>query len=73
MNDDKRRHRELKRDLKKAGNRKRRRHFDRTLQRTPDSAHEAEFEFGRESTESLNGNDHDATRRAKREEEDEDE
>jgi hypothetical protein len=62
MNDDKRRHRQLKRDVKKAGNRKRRRHFDRQLQRNPEEAHEAEFDFGRDSSASFNGNDQDATR-----------
>jgi hypothetical protein len=69
MNDDKRRHRELKRDVKKAGNRKRRRHLDRGLARDPASAHEAEFDFGRDSSTGLNGNDRDATRRHGDEEE----
>jgi len=63
MNDDKRRHRQLKRDVKKAGNRKRRRHLDRELARDPESAHEAEFDFGRDSSAGLNGIDDDATRR----------
>lgn len=63
MNDDKRRHRELKRDVKKAGNRKRRRHLDRELNRDPVNAHEAGFDFGRDSSAGLNGNDKDATRR----------
>jgi hypothetical protein len=62
MNDDKRRHRQLKRDVKKAGNRKRRRHLDRELARNPDEAHEAEFDFGRDTSAPLNGNDQDATR-----------
>lgn len=68
MNDDKRRQRELKREIKKAGNRKRRRHLDRELARDPEHAHEAEFQFGRDSSEGLNGLDNDATR--KRETED---
>jgi hypothetical protein len=63
MNDEKRRHRQLKRDVKKAGNRKRRRHLDRELARNPEEAHEAEFAFGPDTSEHLNGNDHDATRR----------
>lgn len=62
MNDDKRRQRELKRDVKKAGNRKRRRHLDRELARDPASAHQAEFDFGRDSSAGLNGLDKDATR-----------
>lgn len=62
MNDDKRRHRQLKRDVKKAGNRKRRRHLDRDLARDPEHAHESEFDFGRHSSEVFNGNDQDATR-----------
>lgn len=62
MNDGKRQHRELKRDVKKAGNRKRRRHFERELARDPEHAHEAEFDFGRDTSTGLNGNDHDATR-----------
>ena len=63
MNDEKRRQRQLKRDVKKAGNRKRRRHFDRELLRAPESAHEVEFEFGRDASACLNGIDQDATRR----------
>jgi hypothetical protein len=63
MHDDKRQHRQLKREVKKAGSRKRRRHLDRELRRDPHSAHEAEFAFGRDSSEALNGNDRDATRR----------
>jgi hypothetical protein len=62
MNDDKRRQRQLKREVKKAGNRKRRRHFDRTLERDPETAHEIEFDYGRDSSVGLNGLDRDATR-----------
>jgi hypothetical protein len=65
MDQEKRRHRELKRDIKKAGNRKRRRHLQRDLARNPEEAAHAEFDFGRASSEGLNGNDHDATRRQK--------
>ena len=57
MNDDKRRQRELKREVKKAGNRKRRRHLDRQLARDPENAHEAEFDYGRDSSAGLNGLD----------------
>ena len=61
--DDKRRHRQLKRDIKQAGNRKRRRRLKRTLRDDPEGAAEAEFDFGRDSSAGLNGNDQDATRR----------
>ncbi|MFO0842799.1 MAG: hypothetical protein U0797_10445 [Gemmataceae bacterium] len=63
MNDDKRRQRELKREVKKVGNRKRRRHLDRALARDPVNAHESAFDFGRDSSAGLNGNDKDVTRR----------
>ncbi len=68
MHDDKRQHRQLEREVKKAGNRKRRRLLDRELRRDPRSAHEAEFAFGRDSSEALNGNDRDATRRREKDE-----
>jgi hypothetical protein len=61
--DDKRQIRKLKRDIKKAGNKRRRLHFKRALHDNPEEAHEAEFDFGRDSTEGLNGMDRDATRR----------
>ena len=67
--DDKRRLRQLKRDVKKAGNRKRRQHLKRTLRADPEGAAEAEFDYGRDSSAGLNGNDQDATRRRAEEEE----
>jgi hypothetical protein len=63
MNDEKRRHRQLKRDIKKAGNRARRRQLGRSLADDPASAHLAEADFGGHSSAGLNGNDRDATRR----------
>jgi hypothetical protein len=63
MDQEKRRYRQLKRDLKQAGNRKRRRHLQRELSANPDDAAETDFEFGRFGTADLNGNDRDATRR----------
>ena len=69
MNDDKRRHRELKRDIKRAGNRARRQQLKRSLAEDPTQAHLAEPTFGRHSSEPLNGNDSDATRRRSQEEE----
>jgi hypothetical protein len=67
--DDKRRLRKLKRDIKRAGNRKRRQHLKQTLADNPEAASESTFEFGRDSSRFLNGNDHDATRRRHEEEE----
>jgi hypothetical protein len=63
MDQDKRRHRELKREIKKAGNRKRRQHLKRQLERNPEEAADTDFDFGRDSSVGLNGNDQDATRR----------
>jgi hypothetical protein len=63
MNDDKRQQRQLKRDIKKAGNRKRRQFLKRTLASNPEEAADAEFDYGRYSSAPLNGIDHDATRR----------
>lgn len=73
MNDDKRQYRELKRDIKKAGNRKLRRSLQRQLAETPTEAHEAEVDHGRLSSASMNGNDKDATRRRTEEEVESDE
>ena len=71
MDQEKRQHRQLKRDVKKAGNRKRRRHLDRELNRNPEEAANTEFDYGRDSSEPLNGNDHDTTRRRNQPEEEE--
>jgi hypothetical protein len=68
-NDDKRRHRELKREIKKAGNRKRRQHLKRALLENPEEAPHVQFEFGRDSSATLNGNDRDATRKRNQDEE----
>lgn len=63
MEQDKRIFRQLKRDLKRAGNRKRRRQLQRDLLENPDDAAHSKVDFGRNSTAGLNGNDRDATRR----------
>jgi hypothetical protein len=68
MNDDKRRQRQLKRDVKKAGNRTRRQGLKRTLQQNPAEAHFEDESVGRHSSEALNGQDRDATRRRDEEE-----
>lgn len=62
MNDDKRKQRQLKRELKKAGNRTRRQRLKRSLTDDPAEAHFADESVGRYSTEPLNGQDGDATR-----------
>ncbi len=63
MDQEKRRHRQLKRSLKRAGNKSRRQHLKRQLTEQPDEAADAEFDYGRHSSADLNGIDHDATRR----------
>ncbi|HZY85715.1 MAG TPA: hypothetical protein VFE78_12850 [Gemmataceae bacterium] len=68
MDQDKRRYRKLKRDVKQAGNRARRRHLKRELTDNPAEAAHSDFDFGRKSSASLNGNDRDATRRRDEEE-----
>jgi hypothetical protein len=63
MDQDKRRLRQLKRAVKRAGNKARRKQLKRNLVDNPGDAHHAEFEFGRDSSAGLNGMDQDATRR----------
>lgn len=53
----------MKRDIKRAGNRRRRAYLKRDLADNPDEAHQSEYEFGRFRSADLNGLDHDATRR----------
>jgi hypothetical protein len=60
---DKRAYRQLKRDVKRAGNRRRRQHLKRELADNPEEAHLSEFDFGSDSSAALNGLDDDATRR----------
>ena len=67
-NDEKRRQRELKRAVKREGNRRRRRSFKRQLDLNPEEAPFAEFDFGRSSSASMNGQGHDR-KRAREEEE----
>ncbi len=63
MNDDKRRHRQLKRDIKKAGNRKRRQQLKRDLARNPGEAAYTEVDLGKDTSAPLNGIDRDVKRR----------
>lgn len=63
MDKDKRYLRELKRQVKKAGTRKVRRQLKRDLADDPEGAAEAEIDYGRRSSATMNGMDDDATRR----------
>ena len=63
MDQDKRQLRKLKRDIKRAGSKRRRRHLRRELERDPEAAPSTEFDFGSDSSVGLNGLDRDATRR----------
>ena len=62
---DKRFYRKLKRDVKRAGNKRRRQHLKRELADNPEEAPYSEFDFGDTSSATLNGIDQDATRRRK--------
>ncbi len=68
MRDDKRQIRKLKRDLKRAGNKRRRQHLKRELAEKPEEAPYSEFDFGRDSSATLNALDQDATRRRQKDE-----
>jgi hypothetical protein len=63
MDHDKRRYRQLKREVKRTGSRKMRRHLQRELTNCPEDAAHSNIDYGRDSSASLNGNDHDTTRR----------
>lgn len=62
MDRDKRQLRKLKRDVKKAGNKKRRARLKRDLRDNPHEAHWSEESVGKSSSATLNGLDNDATR-----------
>lgn len=68
QHDDKRKFRQLKREIKRAGSKRRRHALKKDLERNPEEAAHTNFDFGRLSSETLNGLDNDATRR-KREQE----
>ena len=63
MDQDKRQLRKLKREIKKAGNKSRRQHLKRELAENPEEAPHSEYDFGRLTSETLNGLDNDATRK----------
>jgi hypothetical protein len=64
---DKRQYRKLKRDIKRAGSKRRRRFLKRELTENPEEAPYSEFDFGSDSSTGLNRLDQDATRRRPRE------
>lgn len=66
MERDKRLLRKLKRDVKRAGSKRRRQYLKRQLDADPEAAPHVEFEFRRDSSAIFNGMDRDATRRKKR-------
>lgn len=55
--------REEKRQIKKDGNRSRRRHLQRQLLNDPDNAHNDEYDFDHNSSTHLNGMDSDSKRK----------
>jgi hypothetical protein len=57
--------RKLKRTIKRAGSKHRRRDLKRQLVENPEGAAETEASVGKHSSEGLNGLDQDSTRRAK--------
>jgi hypothetical protein len=63
MDRDKRQIRKLKRSVKKAGNKKRRKQLKNDLRDNPEEAHWTEPTVGNLSSATLNGLDQDATRR----------
>jgi hypothetical protein len=63
MDPQKRQIRKLKRDVKRAGNKRRRQYLKRELHSNPEEAPHSEYDFGRNTSETLNGLDQDATRR----------
>jgi hypothetical protein len=62
MDPQKKQLRKLKRDVKRAGNKRRRQYLKRQLHDNPEEAPNSEYDFGRNTSETLNGLDQDATR-----------
>jgi hypothetical protein len=65
MDPQKRQLRKLKRDIKRADRKRRRQYLKRELQQRPEDAPHSKFDFGGNSSETLNGLDQDASRRRK--------
>jgi hypothetical protein len=62
MDPDKRQLRKLKRDIKRAGNKRRRQHLKRDLADSPEEAPHSEYDFRGFSSQPYNGMDKDSTR-----------
>jgi len=62
---EKRKLRELKRSIKKRGNKHRRQELKKTLAENPEEAAHVEEDFGRHCSAEMNGIDKDSTRRRK--------
>ena len=67
MKQEKRLLRELKREVKRAGNKRRRQFLKKQLVEKPEEAPYAEFDFGRDSSAGFNAMDQDAKRKKKKE------
>jgi hypothetical protein len=63
MDPQKRQLRKLKRDVKRAGSKRRRQYLKRQLHDNPEEAPHDEYDFGRNTSQTLNGLDQDATRK----------
>jgi hypothetical protein len=63
MDPQKRQLRKLKRDVKRAGSKRRRQYLKRELRQNPEEAPHSEYDFGRNTSQTLNGLDQDATRK----------
>jgi hypothetical protein len=63
VDQDKRRHRQLKRSIKRAGRKKVRQQLKRDLAVRPEEAAHSNIDYGRDRCADLNGIDRDATRR----------
>jgi hypothetical protein len=63
VDQEKREIRQLKREVKRAGNKHQRRNLKRSLTEDPEEAHRAEVDYGRYRSDAYNGLDRDATRR----------
>jgi len=68
MDPDKRKLRQLKKAIKRAGNKSRRQSLKRDLVENPEEAHRSEYDFGQDTSTGLNALDQDATRRRPRDE-----
>ncbi len=63
MDPQKKQFRKLKRDVKRAGSKRRRQYLKRQLHDNPEDAPHDAYDFGRNTSATLNGLDNDATRK----------